>query len=366
MQSPEAQIVIPVHSSTRPIARAVASVVDGSDRDVHVIVVAHNIEASVIRANLGAYAGHENVQLISLSDGIPSPAGPMNAGIDAAVAPLVGVMGSDDTLEPHAVDSWIALHETTGATAVLARICQAGGAPDPYPPVRRGRRTRNLSAVRDRLSYRSAPLGLVLRDAHPGLRFSVGLRSGEDLEYSATLWFEGKHLAYDLRGPAYVVNDDATDRVTGEPRPVSEDFAFLDRIAATRWFPTLSRAARRALLVKVMRVHLFDAVLARTSLTNGVSDLGDLRAVVARIERLAPGTVALLSRADRAVLDELARPEPDAAAILHALDARWNYRTIAAMCPRNPLLALSTQGPFRTLFAGARAASAAQEDARPA
>lgn len=359
MTSPLAEVTIPVHSGTRPIARAVASIVDHTDASVRVNVVAHNIDPAIIRENLGSYADRPDVRLLELRDGISSPAGPMNHGLAASVAPYVAVLGSDDQFAPGALDSWIEIARTTGATMVLARIQLPGRGIDPYPPVRNGRRTRDLRARQDRLSYRSAPLGLVDRRFFRDLRFTERLASGEDLAYSATLWFTGQHIAYDLTGPAYIVNEDAADRVTFGPRPVIDDFAFLDAIEALPWFGTLSTRDRRALMVKILRVHFFDAVLARVRTPEGIlPHCDDLIVVLDRLEHTAPGVTALLARTDRTVLDQLRSGHPDPTAILHAIDARWNYRTVGAMLPRNPLLAFHSQAPFRTLRAGLRTLSA--------
>jgi hypothetical protein len=360
MTEPLVDVTIAVHSAVRPIARAVASIVDHTEAPVRVLVVAHNIDPEVIRDNLGDYATHPSVRLLALRDGIFSPAGPMNHGLANSEAPFVAVMGSDDEFAPGAIDSWLALQRETGATTVLARVRIGSRGIDPYPPVRRGRRMRRLSPHKDRLAYRSAPLGLIDRTKHGDLRFTEGLPSGEDLAYSATLWFTGRHLAYDLTGPEYIINDDATDRVTFAPRPVPEDFAFLDAIEAMPWFPRLGRSNRRALAVKILRVHFFDAVLARTKVPEGIeAHRADLIAVLDRIETMAPGVTRLLARVDRQVIDEVRSSSPDTKAILHVIDARWNYRTVGALLPRNPLLALHRQAPFRTLYAGLRAMSAA-------
>ena len=58
------------------------------------------------------------------------------------------------------------------------------------------------------------------------------------------------------------------------------------------------------------------------------------------------------------MLDEVRSATPDADRILGLLDARWNYRSVGALLPRNPLLALHPQAPFRTLRAGFRAMNA--------
>lgn len=358
--SPLVDVVIAVHSASRPIARTVASVVDHTTAPVRVSVVAHNIDPEVIRANLGAYAEHPSVRLLPFSDGIHSPAGPMNHGLDEATAPFTTVIGSDDELAPGALDSWLALQTATGATAVIARIWIVGRGNDPYPPIRRGRRERRLDAVKDRLAYRSAPLGLVDRRRFGDLRFTAGLPSGEDLAYSAALWFTGADTAYDLTGPPYVVNDDAGDRVTFAPRSVADDFAFLDAIEAQPWFAQLGLRERTALVVKIIRVHLFDAILARVRSDGGLPPhQAGLREVIDRLQTWSPAAIRLLARVDREALDEALSERPDSARMLHLLDARWNYRTIGAMLPRNPLLVLHRQAPFRTLGAGMRAASAA-------
>lgn len=355
----DVDLIIAVHSATRPIARGVGSVIDHNGPRVRVNVIAHNIDPGVIRKNLGAYASHPQVRLLELQDGVRSPANPMNHGIASSDARFISVMGSDDQLEPGAVDSWLDLQARTGASTVIARIHITGRSNDPYPPVRNGRRQKRLHPRKDRLAYRSAPLGLVDRHRFPTLRFTEGLPSGEDLAYSATLWFTGSDIAYDLGGPAYVVNDDADDRVTFSERSVAEDFAFLDAIEATTWFGPLRRADRKALLVKVLRVHFFDAVLARMNSAAGLlAHRDDLSQIVDRAEHLAPGVLALLARVDRAVIDELRSAAPDEARILHLLDARWNYRTFGALTPRNLLLTMHRQAPFRTLLAGMRAMTA--------
>ena len=360
MPSPLVDVTIAVHTSTRPIARAVSSIIDHTKAPVRVNVVAHNIDSAAIRANLGPYADHPGVRLHELRDGIPSPAGPMNHGIANSEAPFIAVMGSDDELAPGAIDSWLAVQRETGATTVLARIQITGRGTDPYPPVRNGRRTRRLSARKDRLSYRSAPLGLIDRTRFGDLRLTEGLPSGEDLAYSATLWFTGADIAYDLAGPPYVINDDAGDRITFAPRTVAEDFAFLDAIEAMPWFASLRRADRKALAIKILRVHFFDAVLARIKSPQGLLlHRDDLIAVIDRLESIAPGVVGLLARVDRRVIDELRTGSPSSDAILVLLDARWNYRTIGALTTRNPFLVLHRQAPFRTLYAGLRVTTTA-------
>ncbi|MCE7482860.1 glycosyltransferase [Microbacterium profundi] len=354
MESPLVDVTIAVHSATRPIARAVASVVNGTAAPYRVNVVAHNIDPEIIRSNLGEYADHPAVRLLSLRDGIPSPAGPMNLGMAEATAQFHTLLGSDDEFAPGAIDSWLALQRRTGAEVVIGRIRLVTGGPDPYPPVRRGRRTRDLSADRDRLHYRSAPLGLIDRSRFGDLRFAEGLASGEDLAYSATLWITANNIAYDLYGPPYVGHDDAEDRVTSAPRSVEADFEFLRTIEEASWFLTASTADRHALAVKLLRIHFFDAVAARLEIPGIATVSDDLLRMLDRICAWAPGVLSVLSQADRRVIDELrtGSPEPERTRVL--LGRRWIYLSLGAQLTRNPFFVLHRQAPLRTLFAGAR------------
>lgn len=343
----DADVVIPVHTAERPVARAVASVLDHNDCRVRVNVIAHNIDAEVIRQNLALFSGHPSLRLLHLADGIGSPAGPLNHGIEHTTAPYYAVLGSDDEFEPGAVDSWLAMAERSDADAVIARVMRSIQGVEPLPPTRRGRMLK-LDAARDRLSYRCVPQGLVSRERFGHLRFTPGLASGEDLEFTAQLWFTARSLVYDRRGPAYVLHEEGDDRVTSTARPVDEDFAFLEVVEKTEWFRHLGRSQRRAWGVKNLRMHLMDAVAAR--LDDLGSHLEPLRRTVATIERLSPGATALLARCDRDVLRELQKPSPDPARIRAAFAKRW-MRHLDACLPKNPLLAIHPQAPYPTLRA---------------
>ncbi|MEV4666860.1 glycosyltransferase family A protein [Microbacterium sp. LWO12-1.2] len=346
MPLPDVDVVIPVHTPSRPIERAVRSVLANTVA-VRVTVVAHNTNADAIAANLADLADHPGVRVLSLQDGISSPAGPMNHGIDAAEAPYFCVLGSDDELDPGALDSWHTVAVSTGATTVIPRV-RVEQSVETTPPTRRGR-TRDLDPVKDRLLYRCMPLGLIDRSRFGHLRFTPGLASGEDLEFTAELWFTGSHIAYDRNGPAYFGHDDATDRVTRTVRPLAEDFAFLDIVAARPWYAAAGADLRRAFGVKNLRVHLMDAVAARLEAPGGIeAHSAELLAVAARIERMSPGAIALLARADRKVLVELGGSAPSAEQIRTHLTARWGGGPDGRLTA-NPFLSLHRQAPYRTL-----------------
>jgi hypothetical protein len=345
-------LTIAVHTSTRPIARAVASVLEGNTTPVRVNVVAHNIEPEAIRRNLGALAADPRVRLLHLRDGIPSPAGPLNLGLSRSESAFVSVMGSDDELESGAIDSWVTLQRRTGASMVIARIRHAGGGTVASPPARPFRR-RGLDPVKDRLSYRSAPLGLISRREFGSLRFAEGLRSGEDLPFVTRLWFSGRGIAFDRTGPAYLVHGDEADRVTTSPKPVKDDFAFLDEILDDPRLLALDRHHREALVVMLMRTHVFDAVLNRSHIeTWPPRERSDLALVSTRILAWVGTSERLLSIADRAALDAILDVESPTSEMVGLVRRRSRYRTPAAILTQNPLFLLHRQAPLRTLAAG--------------
>src|SRR5690606_20002949 len=121
--APRVDVVIAVHTDERPIDRAVRSVLANA-APVRVTVVCHHVPAERIAARLGSLPddararGHE-VRLVEHDDGVPSPAGPFNEGLDLAEAEYVALLGSDDRFAPGAVDSWLVLAEETRADAVI-------------------------------------------------------------------------------------------------------------------------------------------------------------------------------------------------------------------------------------------------------
>jgi len=350
MKPPAVDVIIAVHSATRPIARAVSSVLAHTAADVRVTVVAHNIDPEVIRANLGEWAGHPSVRLLALADGINSPAGPLNLGLAQSTAPFTTIMGSDDEFEPEAIDSWLKMQRKTDAGFIIARVYDEGRGNTAAPPVRLFRK-RNLDPVKDRLSYRSAPLGLISRTHFGDLRFTEGMASGEDLGFVTTIWFAGHPLAFDRNGPAYYGHLDEPDRVSFTPRPIASDFAFLDEILDQEWFEQLTLGPRRAICVKILRTSVFDAMLARIGkATWTLGERAELGAAVGRIIGAAPGAEFLLSRIDRTVLESIVAGTTNEQSLL-LMQQRWNYRSLQAVVPRNLLLALHRQGPFRTLLA---------------
>ena len=351
-------VVIAVHTTQRPIARAVTSAL-ASPVPVRVTVVAHNVEAALIEGNLADVVVPQgsSVRVLAFADGTRSPAGPFNHGLAAAQAPYVAVMGSDDRLAPGAIASWLALARRTGAVAVIARVATAR--PDgslvavvPTPPTRPLRSTM-LDGVRDRLSYRSAPLGLLERGAleRLGLRFTAGHEVGEDVAFVTRLWFSGAPLAFDRHGPAYLVQDDAGDRVTQIARPVATELAFLTDLLDQDWFSALPLPARCAAAVKFLRIHVFGLLVHRTQEFWTPPERAALAGVVGAVLHAAPGCERVLSRADSAVLRAIVDPGSAVEHLLACATARRRHGRPATVITADVTQLLAREAPLRLMAA---------------
>ncbi|GAA1628990.1 glycosyltransferase family 2 protein [Georgenia ruanii] len=359
-ERPDVDVVIAVHTPTRPIARAVASVLDGNGAldgrpgAVRLTVVCHNIGADVIAAKVPA--GHrERVRFLEHRDGLRSAAGPFNAGMRDSDGEFVSIMGSDDTLEPGAVASWVALARRTGAETVVSRLVRgAGRAVVPTPPARPW--LRGLAdPVADRLSYRSAPLGLVATAARRrlGAELVEGLPVGDDVPYVTRLWFETR-VAVARRGPAYVIGEDAADRVTYAARPIAVELAFVHHLLDQEWFAAYPLPARRAVAAKLARIHLFGAIYHRQELSSWTpQERADLTRVVIHLAAAAPGYARVLSIADRRVLDAALAPEVPASDLVAAARARRRHGRPTTLITRDPRGLLAAEGPVRFMAASA-------------
>jgi glycosyltransferase involved in cell wall biosynthesis len=343
----EIDVIIPVHSTTRPLKRAVSSVLDNTTARVRVIVIAHNIGDDVVKPMLGEFIDHPDINMYAYADHIHSCAGPKNFGFSQSTADYVSFLDSDDEFEKGALDSWLQIAQRESASTVIAKMKSDDGTSFTDPPTRPGR-FQDLNPVKDRLTYRSHTVGLISRKYFVSPLFTEGLVIGEDLEFSNRLWFTGSRIAYDRTGPAYILHTDASDRITHLVRPLETDFAFVDHIEKSTWFVGLSNRAKRAIGIKIIRVHFFDALASRMSRSEGIGfNREEFLTLLARIEHFAPGSTALLSRPDRKTLDELRKPIPDPIRIQHNLASRWFG--LKSLLPRNLWHTFHPQAPYRTL-----------------
>lgn len=350
MNEPSVDVVIAVHTPERRTERAVLSVLL-TQADVRVTVVCHATPVAGIAERLGTLADDPRVRLLQHDDGIPSPAGPFNAGLDAASAPWVAVLGSDDALEVGAIDSWLALAARTGAEAVLPRLRHAAGRVVPTPPARPGR-TRGLDLVRDRLAYRTAPLGLLSRAALDRLvlRMTPGLPSGEDLAFSTLLWAGARGLAFDRRGPAYIIGADAAERVTLTARPVGDDLAPVADLLARPALRDADARVRTAVAAKLVRIHVCAAVHNRREHGLDDADRSALAAGAAAVVAFAPGVLDVLSRAERDLLDAIAGSAP-AERLVALSDRRRRHGSPATLVPRDLRRTFAREAPLRLMAA---------------
>lgn len=322
--APAAELIIAVHSADRPIRRAVESVLAAAAPGrVLATVVCHNLEPAAIRDVLAGLPA-EQVRVLALADGIHSPAGPFNYGLEHAVARFVGIMGSDDTLETGAVDAWLAAVEGAGAAVVMAPMRLQGGRRI-LTPRARVLRGMLVDPVRDRLAYRTAPLGLFRRDllSKHGLALTPELRTGEDLEFGLKLWFSGERIAYPAQGPAYVIGNDAVERVTAAVLPLAEQFRDVRSLVAGMWFAALPERERTAVAVKILRGHVVSAAVRRgPDFSWPAADRRELSRVIELVTGLAPAAPRVLSAPDERLLLEL-RDAGSAEAVQESLRRRY-------------------------------------------
>lgn len=344
----DVDVVVAVHDLGRPFARTVTSALTGNDgTDVRVTVACHELDPDEVRPHLPAEAA--GVRLLEVRDGLGSPSGPYNAGLDAATGRWVSIIGSDDHLEPGALAAWARLGDRLGSDAVLAPLRLVGGAPVRTPRVRVGR-TRDLDPVRDRLAYRTAPLGLLRRSTldRLGLRLTPGMRSGGDVAFTARLWNAGVRVDLAAGAPAYVVGTGATTRVTTTVRPVDTELRAFADLVGQPWLARLPEERRRALAVKTVRIHLLGALRRRPAETAWrEGEVAWLRDLLRQWVGLAPGVLDPFSAADRALLEAVLDPGADTGTVVAAVRARDRAGRLSQWLAPRPAANLDRESTLR-------------------
>lgn len=306
MSEPLVDIVIACHDESRPLERAVSSVLQDADvrTRVRVTVVAHGIDPAKLGDRLGHISGE--VRLVGFVDGIRSAAGPFNRGLDLVTGEYCGVMGSDDFLEPGVMSRWIRHVEARRPDAAIAQIRLQTQTVMPNPLVRLGRR-RNLDAARDRLFYRTAPLGLIrtatMRDLK--LRMVEGVRVGEDFDFGIRLWAHGRRIDFLGGMGSYVIGEDARSRTTGALMTMTERFEPIIRLLDDGTVAALSAAHREALMIKLIRVSVVGTAQSVSEHEPSDQDVAEIAALLRRLLAEAPKALVPFNRQDRGVLDGL-------------------------------------------------------------
>lgn len=347
-------VVIPVHDVNRPLGRAVSSVL-GSASDtmgIRVSVVCHNVLSESMRLTVPEQF-RDDVRWLEIADGSNNPAAPKNFGLEKSEGQFVTFLDSDDFLEPGAICTWLALARELKAAAVIAPEMHQGGRKIRTPPVRPLRRS-NLHPVRDRLSYRTAPLGLFDRGAllRHHIRFAEGFASGEDHNFSLKLWFSGERIAYGRGAPKYVVCDDAGSRITRSVRGLEVELAALRQIIGSPWFFDLSAAERRAIGTKITRVHLFGAVTRRLSEGGWTSaDAASAKRFLEALDDAGRGFDRPLSVADRRLTDALRVLDSPTDRIRELAETRRRFYLPSSLISRSLIGQFSVETPLRLMVA---------------
>lgn len=351
------EIIIACHNEQRPLARAVASILDGNGEHAEVTVVAHNIDPERLKANL--HEQHrERVRFLHLVDGLRSPAGPFNYGLENARRSWVSIMGSDDTLMPGAVKSWLALARATGAEAVITHLFFGSSSrPVPTPPVRPLRKgVRHF--WRDRLAYRSAPLGLMSKSmiSRLHLQFLPGLAVGEDVIFTTKMLAQAR-IAVGTRGPGYVIGEDANDRVTYVIRPMTEQLAFVRPTLEDSWFARLEPAAKLSVVMKYLRIHVFGIVHYRPQAIDWYDgDREELAALTGALIAAAPRAERVMSRAEHALATACQNPAVPTAELTALSRARRAHGHPSTILTQSPSALFHREAPLRFMAASAFAA----------
>ncbi|MBV0894316.1 glycosyltransferase family A protein [Microbacterium sp. NC79] len=349
----DVDVIIAAHDPSRAVDRAVSSVLDHTRANVRVTVVCHNIARSAFAGLLSPWLTDERLRFLDVSDGRKDPSGPFNAGLDAADAEFVSIMGSDDSLEPGAIDSWLAVARRTTSDAVLARIRHAHGGFILTPPTRPYRQ-RNLSGVKDRLAYRTAPLGLLRRTTVGELRFPAVAdgRPGEDFPFTAALWFADTRISFDRGGPAYLVHDDAVERVTTRPRPMHHDTATLTLFLASDAARRLNQRARHALGVKALRQNVTSWIALRPLEHDwSAQDAQDVASAIEALVEFAPRALNEVSRLDAKVLTLCRSGDPNDVRAARRLVARRTTPSLDTILPAKLSRVFAREAPVRYLTA---------------
>ncbi|WP_298583458.1 glycosyltransferase family A protein [uncultured Kocuria sp.] len=354
--TPLVDVIIPVHTTARPVDRAVGSVVAGGlpvggRGGVRITVVCHNVGAALIRDRLSA-RHRPLVELVECFDGTGNPAAPRNLALERSRARYVSFVDSDDTLAPGALAAWTAIAERHGSAAVLPRLLRGGGGVL-RTPVPRPFRRADLDPVKDRLAYRTTSLGLLRREvlADRGLRFQGQYATGEDLGLTARAWFGGGRIDLAPRRAHYVVHDDADGRITTGARPLAEDLAAFTDLLGGSWYAGLPAQRRTAIAVKVLRVQLLGAVHARAAGAWTAEDTGTCRALLRLLEPGAGPALEVLPRADRDLLDLVVRQGATAAQVREASARRRRFGHPATLLTRDPRWVLHREAPLRFMAA---------------
>lgn len=310
---PTVQIVVATHRADRPVSRAASSVLTFPDAGV--VVVAHGLGADELDL-----PSDPRVKVVEVERGVGFPGVPFNAGIRAATAPWVGIVGSDDWFEEGAIEAMLRRAEADDADGIIAprrRDYMDSNIVLPLTLRRSG-----LRASRDGLFHRTAPLGLFRREIlqRPEYAFDETTHSGEDVPVSARLWTQGHKISYYPSDPAYVGGSDAKERTSTVSRPLPEHVPIWLDMWDTRLVRSLSLREAEDLAERNFQVNVITLLQQRPSSEDWPpGDFEWLCSVVAKMAEVAPGFSRGFTRTWQRVYRGLL--EGDLSSTLEALSA---------------------------------------------
>ncbi|WP_440312466.1 glycosyltransferase family 2 protein [Leucobacter chromiireducens] len=331
-------IVIPVHSLSRPIARAVRSVLADRVDGASAVVVCHNIDAGEIRTRLGTVAEDPAVRILVLNDDTNSPAAPRNLGITRSSARYLGFLDSDDELQPGALAVLAA--ELSAKPDLVVGQMYVEGSGRALAPVPRLARFDRLDPVRDLLNYRTTLQGTLVRTAvlqnADCPKFDESFRVGEDIGIGLYVWNHASHIRYVSAPSGYYLHGDATDRVTQEQHSPGVLFSPVRSVVRLPALEALKRRKRQAIAVKLMRRHVLDFLIAQLRAGRSISEfLPEAAATLNELLQFAPGSRGFFQRREAQAIDAI-RAE-DAAGFERAMRAIDAASFRSKLIPANPL-----------------------------
>lgn len=323
------EIVIPVHDESRPIRRAAETVLQNPEFGV--IVIAHNISPELLDL-----PQDERLRVVELAGFAGYPGACFDLGIKEAKAEWVGIMGSDDWFEPNALSVMKQRALKDKADIVITPQRQETQFRNAIRPLTL--RTKGLQAARDRMFYRTAPLGIYKREIlkNPRYEFGAVFPQGSDMRVSAALWNDGLKVSYYWNDPAYIVGRGAKTRVTFTPRPLAVSGAPYLALFDEDSIKYADQATKRAFAVKMVRIHVMSAAILRPQKDNwNAEDLAWLSNYLKELKRYDAGFEKALSLKELRIVKALQKQDVDAL-----------VKAVAAREKRNPFLSMLTKNPL--------------------
>ncbi|WP_084767192.1 glycosyltransferase family 2 protein [Leucobacter komagatae] len=338
------EIIIPVHAATRPVERAVASVLADGVPEVSAVVVCHNLSRAEVAARLGRLAALPSVRFEELHDGSDTPAAPRNYAIFRSTADYVGFLDSDDELQPGAMAGWAA--ELGGSPDVLVGQLHVEGAGRMLAPLPRLGHFDRLDPVRDLLNDRTTLQGVLVKASvlhspeSPG--YDESYRVGEDIAIGLYVWNCAKQIRYARTLPGYLLRNDASDRLTAERTEPKTLFDPLTSVVGHSTLAALSSRRRRAIAVKLLRRHVLGFLISRhRSGGNVESAFPAAGAVLDVLMAYGPGAIGYFQRGEARAIAAIRRGDEEA--WNEAVSSMSSTPVWGKLVPLNPLRVLSPQ-----------------------